>query len=355
VAIAGVDCFGAWFVGCVKSLASRWFEIATISRNDCWFAVAIPRVILCGSVIGMNAYRFQIPLVSPLKLKGQTYNKREGVLLERDGQWAEASPLPGFSAETIDDVIAALRGTQESPASLKFAMSALSETFSAPIEVPWNYLLLGDRDQVLSGVEKCKASGCRAVKLKVGSLELHAAISLVREVRELLPDNVQLRLDANQAWTLQDATKFCNELDDIETEYIEEPLQDSSRLEELYSRTGVNYALDETLLHHDSLDPWPNAAALICKPTILGDRQAVERLAATGKPIVFSAAFESGVGIARIVQLAAEFSPQVPAGLDTLDWLTDDLLQSSPVKRNGMFAIMEEPCVDATLLERIEL
>ncbi len=144
-------------------------------------------------------------------------------------------------------------------------------------------------------------------------------------------------------------------MDDIELEYIEEPLTDSSQLEELYSRTGVKYALDETLLHHDSVEQWPNAAALICKPTILGGREPARRLAASGKPIVFSAAFESGVGIARIVQLAAEYSSQVPAGLDTLDWLTDDLLQSSPEKRNGKFAFMKEPRVDATLLEPIEL
>ena len=303
----------------------------------------------------MNAYRFKIPLVSPLKLKGKTYSHREGVLLERDGQWAEASPLPGFSSETIDDVIAALRGAQENPASLKFALSALDESFSAPVEVPWNYLLLGDREQVLSGVEKCKASDCRAVKLKVGSREMHAAISLVKEIHEMLPDNMQLRIDANQTWTLPDAARFCKALKDIELEYIEEPLQDSSQLEKLYSRTGVKYALDETLLYHDSIESWPNVAALICKPTILGGREAVDRLAATGKPVVFSAAFESGVGIARIAQLAAEFSPQIPAGLDTLDWLTEDLLENSPVKRGGKFMVLETPKVDATLLERIEL
>ena len=303
----------------------------------------------------MNAYRFQIPLVCPLKLKSQTYKQREGVLLERDGQWSEASPLPGFSVESIDDVIAALRGTHESPASLKFALSSLDDPFSVPASVPWNYLLLGNREQVLAGVEKCIEDNCCAAKLKVGSREMHDAINLVKEVHEILPDSVQLRLDANQAWTLSDATRFCEALAGVRLEYIEEPLADSSQLEELYSRTGVKYALDETLLHHDSVDPWPNATALICKPTILGGREAVERLAASGKTIVFSAAFESGVGIARIVQLAAEFSSQVPAGLDTLDWLTNDLLKSSPEKRNGKFGIMKEPCVDATLLEPIQL
>lgn len=303
----------------------------------------------------MNAYRFRIPLTQPLVLKGQTYVEREGVLLERDGRWSEASPLPGFSEGSIDDVVAALRGEQPAPRSLKFALAALDDPFGSPIEVPWNYLLLGDRQQVLAGVEKCKLSNCRAAKLKVGGREMHAAISLVREVRELLPDSVQLRLDANQAWTLQEATSFCRSLRDIELEYIEEPLQDASLLEKLHSQTGVNYALDETLLRESCLDAWPNAAALICKPTILGGRETVERLATTGKPIVFSSAFESGIGIARIVQLAAEFSPNIAAGLDTLDWLTSDLLKDPPQKKGEMFFVSANPTADATELESIAL
>ena len=303
----------------------------------------------------MKAWRFRIPLTKPLTLKGGTHHKRVGVLLERGGQWSEASPLPGFSHETIEDVVSALRGECEAPPSLKFALSALDDPFESPVEVPWNYLLIGDRQQVLEGVRTCRQSNCRAAKLKVGGRELHAAISLVREVRELLPKNVQLRLDANQAWTLQEATSFCSKTQDIDVEYIEEPLQDSSQLEKLYSRTGVKYALDETLLHEQCLDAWPNAAALICKPTILGGRKAVERLAATGKPIIFSAAFESGIGIARIVQLAAEFSPDMAAGLDTLDWLADDLLLESPEKKDGMFQVSGEPVADATQLERITL
>ena len=303
----------------------------------------------------MNAYRFRIPLTQPLLLKGGTHHQREGVLLERDGRWSEASPLPGFSKETVEDVVSALRGETEAPPSLKFALAALDEPFERSLEVPWNYLLIGDRKQVLAGVENCKDSNCRAAKLKVGSLERRAAISLVREVRELLPDNVQLRLDANQAWKLEEATDFCKSLRDVDLEYIEEPLKDSSQLEALFSRTGVNYALDETLVHEECLDAWPNAAALICKPTFLGGREAVQRLAATGKPIVFSSAFESGIGIARVVQLAAEFSPEIAAGLDTLDWLAEDLLLESPQKDGDMFRVAGRPIADVAKLENISI
>ena len=303
----------------------------------------------------MKAYRFRIPLTSPLNLKGIVYSHREGVLLERDGRWAEASPLPGFNAETIEDVIDALRGKQDPPPSLRFALSSLESAVVSTLGVPWNFLLLGDHSRILSGVEQCLVHQCRAVKLKVGRSDLHSEIELVRTIRDRLPSNVCLRLDANKAWSMDEATSFVNSISDLYVEYIEEPLQDSSLLEELYAETGVQYALDETLLHVDSFEKWPNASAMICKPTIIGGRDAVRRLADSGKPVVFSAAFESGVGISRIVQLAAEFSPTLAAGLDTLDWLSSDLLFESPQKKEGMFYVGGEPKVDINQLERIEI
>ena len=307
----------------------------------------------------MNAFRFKIPFTKPIALKGREYANREGILLEQDGQWAEASPLPGFSSETIEEVIAALRGEQAVPASLQFALQSLEEPITEPIKVPWNGLLLGDREQVLANVETCVQSGCRAAKLKVGRQDLEVEIGRVKEVRKRLPAQVRLRLDANQAWSLDEAVMFFQATNGLDLEYVEEPLQDARLLEELFSQTGAKYALDETLLgaklsDESCLDPWPNAAALICKPTILGGRKSVEGLAGSGKPIVFSSAFESGIGVVRIAQLAAEFSPQLAAGLDTLDWLSEDLLLDSPQKQNEMFVVSPIMNVDMSRLEAIE-
>jgi O-succinylbenzoate synthase len=305
--------------------------------------------------LGVRAYRFRLPLTSGLKLKNRIYHEREGILLESNGQWAEASPLPDFSIETIDEVIAALHRERTPPPSLQFALDSLKAPLQPPLQVPFNQLLLGDRQRVMENAKRCAELNCQAVKLKVGRIDLDEEVQRIREVRECLPATTALRLDANQAWMLEEAITLLDQLHDVDFEYIEEPLQDASQLEALYAATGVKYALDETLLYEMNLQAWPNAAALICKPTLLGGRRVVERLKGTGKPIVFSAAFESGVGIARIVQLASEFSPNVPAGLDTLDWLSRDLLQNSPTKQNGFFCFAEPPAVNTTDLEPIEL
>ncbi|MEM9364437.1 MAG: o-succinylbenzoate synthase [Planctomycetota bacterium] len=298
-------------------------------------------------------YRFSIPLRQPLGLKGKLHTERHGLLIEREGRWAEASPLPGFSQENLDETIAGLDRETLASVAMRFAISSLDQ---APIErlvVPYNGLLLGNSQTVLQGVDECVRSGCRSVKLKVGRTGLQEDIDLVCAVRDRLPQSVSLRLDANQAWSFEDAIHFTKQTKVVDLEYIEEPLCDPRRLETLYFETGIRYALDESLMTLESLDAFPHVAALICKPTLLGGIDRISQLAATGKKLVFSAAFESGVGTIRVAQLAASLAPEVPAGLDTLDWFTDDLLFESPIKRDGVFTVRGEPQVDTTKLERV--
>lgn len=321
----------------------------------------------------LSAYRFRIPFRRSVMLGGQSFSYRDGILLEREGRWAEASPLPGFSRESIDDVIAVLQGTpndlQEEfagrtkksmarcispliPAALEFGLSSLDQPQPCRLQVPLNKLLMGDPEQILADAQQCNREGFSAVKLKVGRGCLDSEISLVRQVRELLQDQIQLRLDANQAWTLKQARRFAQETESLHIQYIEEPLQNSLQLEQLYRETHLPYALDESLIGGSTLEDWPSAAALVCKPTILGGRTEIERLASTGKPVVFSSAFESGVGIARIMQLAMEFSPSVPAGLDTLGWMAGDLLMESP-RQQGEAMILDRLEVNQEVLESL--
>ena len=75
------------------------------------------------------------------------------------------------------------------------------------------------------------------------------------------PRESTIRLDANQAWSMEEALEFFAALAEADgaiprhdstiaaIEYIEEPLKDPRALEELWERSGkvVPYALDESL------------------------------------------------------------------------------------------------------------
>ena len=105
--------------------------------------------------------------------------------------------------------------------------------------------------------------------------------------------------------------------------------------------TGLPYALDETLATLETLEMFPNVAALVAKPTILGGVGRIRQLASHNKPIVFSACFESGIGIARIAQLAAEYAPKRVAGLDTYSYLSEDVLIDRLRVDNWLLAVPE--------------
>ena len=278
----------------------------------------------------MRAFRYQLSLNRPLELQGRLHTTRQGLLLRTDGGWGDAAPLPGFSRETLDDVIAEWRaGPPFTSPSLKFAHASAQRPVVG-LTVPINALLLGSDADVVNQARCLAGSACPAVKLKVGRhADVADDVRLVRQVRQQLRPDQHLRLDANRAWDQATATTFGHGVAGCDLEYIEEPLRQPELLEDFYAETHVPYALDETLTEPYDVSDFSHASALICKPTLLGGRDRIEQLARTGKPLVLSACFESGIGLSRIAQWADDFSPGCPVGLDTYSWLSNDLLRSA--------------------------
>jgi O-succinylbenzoate synthase len=303
----------------------------------------------------MKAFRYRLPLKSSLRLVSENVDHRDGILLHSEGSWSDVAPLPGFSKESIEDVVRYLKQPRRHcPPALKFGLDALERPLE-PCSVPVNALLQRGTPEVMARCRVLADSACEVVKLKVGRGDLRAEIELVREVRDVLRADQRLRLDANRAWDFKAAREFATRVADCSIEYIEEPLQNALELEELFAATGMRYALDETLADRTSLDLFPNVAALVYKPTLLGGRQRIHEIVGMGKPIVFSACFESGVGIARIAQLASEFSPHVAAGLDTHSWLSADVVSAGLERSDWRLEIKPYFEVDLEQLEEVEL
>ena len=330
-----------------------------------------------------EAFGYRLPLAQPLVMPSGTHAEREGVLLRltaEDGSvgWGEATPLPGYSPDTLDDVLTFLgawtRGEPtarilspgapppdpralaaiptDSPAALWAIVQAgaevearqtgrsLSEVYAqrgprgAPRPtVALNALLLGDGDAVLGAARQAAAAGYGAAKLKVGGLAPTAAAHWAARVGEALGE-VALRLDANRAWSLDQATAFAEALDGVEIDYVEEPLSDPSELPELARRTTLRWALDESLLQA-AADPALAAAlgAAVVKPMLgpglvwwaSSEMSGLWSRRRTAGPVVVSSVFESGVGMRHLVALAAALG-DAPAGLDTYRWLAADVL-----------------------------
>jgi o-succinylbenzoate synthase len=326
---------------------------------------------------GFDLYRFSLPLRGPLVLKGTTLHRREGLLLRLSGDdgaegWGESAPLPGFSEESLHQAIVQLRRLAGSligsevtddwtdrdgafgreleriaPApSVRFGLElavwnlyatssgeSWPELFAGRPRVPVNGLLSGSGDEVLDEAQRMKNAGYEAVKLKVGARTVAEDARLVRKLVEEVGNTISLRLDANRAWGYERAAEFLRGAPRFE--YLEEPLADPARLPQLVREFGVPVALDESLvgMEPEVLAEHRYARAVVLKPTLLGGMantlRMAERALRLGMTPVVSSAYESGVGTAALVALAAGIGDHpVPAGLDTYRALADDVLDT---------------------------
>ncbi len=333
-----------------------------------------------------------MPFAEPVVLKGERLDHREGLLLELaagDGTsgWGETSPLPGFSRESLyeggrqlNELASAFLGNplpevgplpdgdfpgnelnrRELAPSARFGFElatcniyaisqgkALPEVFSDKpgATVSLNGLLAGSRRHVLEEARGMLEAGYEAVKLKVGSRGLVEDVELVGAVVEILGEKVALRLDANRAWSFEEAGAFFRATSSLGYEYVEEPLAEPAGLARLAGGYGVRVALDESLvgMEPEVLGDHRYARAVVLKPTLLGGISRTLRLAREAGRLgivpVVSSAYETGVGTAALVSLAAGIGgSDIPAGLDTYRRLARDVLEPA--------LDLSTPCVD---------
>jgi o-succinylbenzoate synthase len=334
---------------------------------------------------------FSLPLADPLDTARGTIERREGFLLrleadaDRSGDGSddgdggdgsgravgvgEATPLPGWTehydecesvladaddavdrgadpADLLDDLdstpaarhgldlaLADLRASREGvPLYRHLAESVAGNgtdgSESGCVEsVPVN-ATVGDGTvaETVAEAERAAAAGFDCLKLKVGARPLSNDIDRVEAASEALPA-VELRADANGAWSREQAQQFLDAVGD-RLEYVEQPLP-ATDLAGLAALSGP-VALDETLAEvgfEDVLDADPEAVVL--KPMALGGpRRAVsvaERAREEGIAPVVTTTIDGAVARTAAVHVAAAI-PDVPAcGLATRKLLESDL------------------------------
>ena len=316
---------------------------------------------------------FAVLLRAPLVLAQGRIAERRGWLLRLvDGAghvgWGECAPFPGLSPETLPEAEASLRAWMAAPlpeqteaaltpsaraavvgARLDLAAQAAGVSMaraldgSAAAVVDIAALLAGDDAAVVAKARVAARAGVRAAKLKVGAASVADDARRVRAVASALAaaseNGVALRLDANRAWSYDDACRFADAVAGVAIAYVEEPLADvgdgGSRLAAWTRATGLPVALDESVAEigtPDALAGHSYAAAVVLKPLVVGGvgvaldwGRAARRL---GMAAVVSGAFETGVGTRHTLALAAALGAlgASAAGLDPYTFLATDVL-----------------------------
>jgi O-succinylbenzoate synthase len=189
---------------------------------------------------------------------------------------------------------------------------------------------MGDIDFMKAQLNDKIAKGFRCVKLKIGALDFEQELDLLRQIRaHFSADQIEIRLDANCAFTAVNALTKLQQLAVYQIHSIEQPLAINQRalLQELIQVSPIPIALDEELIGLTTLEAKRNLLKqckpdyLIFKPSFIGGIKGtlewIELANEFGIAWWITSALESNIGLNAIAQFTATLSNPLPQGLGT--------------------------------------
>ncbi len=198
-----------------------------------------------------------------------------------------------------------------------------------------------DRAGAAASAEAARRAGFRCVKLKVG---IGDDAGRVAAVRAALGPAAELRLDANGAWTVEEAVRTIDALAAAGLELVEEPVHGLGPLREVRERVTVRIAMDETTDEPGALAS--GAADAVCLKLarcggISGLLACASLVRASGAEPYVASTFDGPLGIAAALHAAAALRIQAACGLATLDLFAD--VEHALAVRDGTIAVPRGP------------
>ncbi len=196
--------------------------------------------------------------------------------------------------------------------------------------IPINGLIwMGDIDFMLSQMQEKLKAGFKCIKLKIGALPFNQEIEIISELRKQFTENeIELRLDANGAFTSADVFQKLEKLAGYHIHSLEQPVKHGQPelMSEVIKFSPIPIALDEELIY------WPkdkkadllaavNPAYLVLKPGLLGGFSECDDWITLAESFnVYwwaTSALESNIGLSAIAQWVATKPITLVQGLGT--------------------------------------
>ena len=205
--------------------------------------------------------------------------------------------------------------------------------------IPINGLIwMGNFDEMFQRIEEKMKVGFRCIKLKIGAIDFDKELELLAHIRQhFTPEEIELRVDANGAFSPQNALEKLKRLSEYQLHSIEQPIRAGQweEMAQLCECTPLPIALDEELIGVNDLER--KAALLdnirpqyiILKPSlhggISGSEEWITLASERGIGSWVTSALESNIGLNAIAQWTATLLPTLPQGLGTGLLFTDNI------------------------------
>jgi O-succinylbenzoate synthase len=205
------------------------------------------------------------------------------------------------------------------------------------------------------------------VKIKVGGQGSSRATDVARvsAVRDALGATGRIRIDANGSWTLDEAEHAIREMEPLDLDYVEQPVEsvsDMAVLRQRMSELGIGIAADESIRRSSDITTVLEARAcdvVVLKVQPLGGivkaLAIAEKAREAGCDVVVSSALETSVGLhygARLHQILSTNQPySLDSGLGTASFLAGDVVTTPLLAHAGELPVTP-PVLDTELLAR---
>ena len=195
---------------------------------------------------------------------------------------------------------------------------------SIPINgLVWMDTQMNMREQIQQKI----AQGFKVVKLKIGAIAWEEELALIQELRQHFSEQqITVRVDANGAFSVQEALFKLEQLQDCDLHSIEQPIRvgEWEAMRELAQQSPIPIALDEELIGRSNKEEVLNFIQpqyIILKPSLLGGILETQEWIQLAEEMEIgwwtTSALESSIGLNAISQLTSTYLPSLPQGLGT--------------------------------------
>jgi o-succinylbenzoate synthase len=219
-----------------------------------------------------------------------------------------------------------------------------SKFTSGKASIPINGLIwMGDEQFMKSQIRSKIDAGFNCLKIKIGAIDFDTELSLIKAIRkEYDVETIELRVDANGAFSPLEAMEKLKRLSDFNLHSIEQPIRQGQfdAMAELCAHAPLPIALDEELIGiHDVtkrglLLQTINPQYIILKPTLIGGFSGSQSwIDIAEKQSVdwwITSALESNIGLNAIAQWTYQLNVNRPQGLGTGALYTNNI--EAPLK-----------------------
>ena len=315
--------------------------------------------------IQRSVLRLSIPLKEPFVTSTGVVSARELLLLRleaRDGivGYGEAAPLEPYDGVPLEQAAAALTGgggrrpphARAAEEIARLDLHARQE--ERPLAEPHKdalavnmTLAAGPPEEVAERARAGLRDGYACFKLKVG---LPDDVERVAAVREAIGPWPALRVDANGAWSVDEAVHAIREIEGNDLELVEQPCGSLRELAAVRQRVSTAIAADESV---STLRELRRAAELeacdVVNVKVAGAggfnpaRELMREARAAGMDVFLSSTLDGPWGIAAALQLAAAEELTLACGLATLPMFDSPLARALPPPRAGTLKVPAGP------------